>query len=48
MIYLFLFSFLSIGVCVLILDSEEDPLSRIGFGTEIEFSREITYVLMIP
>jgi hypothetical protein len=47
MIYLFQ-GFVTIGVCVLIMDSEHVPLPRIGLLTEIEVSRIMTYVFMIP
>ena len=47
MIYLFQ-GFVTIGVCVLIMESEHVPLPRIGLLTEIEVSRIMTYVFMIP
>ena len=47
MIYLFQ-GFVTIGVHVLILDSEHVPLSRIGLWTEIAISRKMTSVFMIP
>ena len=42
--FLFIVTF---GVCVLILDSEHVPLSRIGLWTEIAFSRIMTNVSII-